>query len=65
MLRFFATYDVVADSVEEALDFVRGLEPDGASRTLKVEESEELESRPMEPKGVYARTGRVLFSGES
>jgi tetratricopeptide (TPR) repeat protein len=64
-LGFFVTYDVVADSVEEALDYVRRVESNDVRRTLIVDESEEIETRPTQPKGVYARTGRVLFSRES
>lgn len=58
---FFVTYDVVADSIDEALTFVARLEPQHVRATLRLSESEALEPRPTEPKGVYRRTGYHSF----
>jgi hypothetical protein len=59
---FFATYDVVADTADEALAFIRPFEPEGVRDTLAVEECTPGEAVPDEPKGVYeARGGHTFF----
>lgn len=63
-LGFFATYDVVADDVAEAIMFVRRFEPDAVGDSLVVSKFEALEDRPTEPKGVYSYTGHNLFPRE-
>lgn len=57
---FFSHFHVVADSPEEALDFVRSL--DDLPADLSVEEWEALEDRSSDPKGVYWRSGRIYFN---
>jgi tetratricopeptide (TPR) repeat protein len=59
---FFTTYDVVADSKEEAFTYVCGFEPEEMRDSLKIEECEVLEKRPDGPKGVYRITGYGIFS---
>jgi hypothetical protein len=59
---FFVSYDIVADSIDESLSFIRRIEGEEVRSSFRVEEATELESRPAEPKGVYARTGRILFT---
>lgn len=61
---FFSTYDVVADSVEEAMDYIRRFEGEEISPSLCVSEYEAIEASPSDPKGVYSYNGRTLFSGE-
>lgn len=60
---FFTTYEVVADSPDEALEVARLFEPDAVRDTLKIEESEAVEARPGEPKGVYSASGYSFFPG--
>ena len=60
---FFTTYEVVADSADEALEFARLFEPPGVRDSLRIEESEVLEERPGEPKGVYRSSGYSFFPG--
>ncbi|MBW3622482.1 MAG: tetratricopeptide repeat protein [Armatimonadetes bacterium] len=61
---FFTSYDVVADSREEALAYIRRIEPDEVGESLRIEEAKALEKRPDEPKGVYAAGPYSLFPGE-
>ena len=60
---FFTTYEVVADSSDEALELTRRFEPPGVQQTVRAEESEVLEARPNEPKGVYSASGYNFFPG--
>jgi tetratricopeptide (TPR) repeat protein len=60
---FFTTYKVVADSVDEALEFARSFEPADVRDSLKIDESEVIEARPGEPKGVYSTSGYSFFPG--
>ena len=59
---FYSNWHVVADSPEEALDFIRKIDHPAAS--LSVEEWEAVEARPRDPKGVYWRSGRVYYQDE-
>jgi tetratricopeptide (TPR) repeat protein len=61
---FYTTYEVVADSPEEALDLARRLEPPEVRARIEIEEVEDLEARPEDPKGVYRLTGRAFWSPE-
>ena len=64
-LGFCITYDVVADSPDSGMRFVRELESLRGHVDLRITESESLEARPTEPQGVYQRTGWAYFSVES
>ena len=55
---FYSNWQVLADSPEEALEFIRKIDPTAA---LSLEEWEAGEARPQDPKGVYWRSGRVYF----
>ena len=58
---FFCTYDVVADSPAEALQFIQRLERREPIADLSIEESRALEPRPRDPKGVYWCSGRTYY----
>jgi tetratricopeptide (TPR) repeat protein len=61
---YVVNYDVVADSVEEALAFVERMEEPAVRGNLIVDEQEILEDRPEDPKGVYKRTARHYYQIE-
>jgi len=62
---YYVTYDVVAETVEQALEFVREFENAEISPAdLSVEESKVLEQRPEDPMGVYRRTDRCSYKNE-
>jgi hypothetical protein len=61
---FFMSFDIVAESLEEALAYARRLERGDVSASLRVSECEALEMRPSMPKGIYRYTGRMLFPRE-
>jgi tetratricopeptide (TPR) repeat protein len=61
---YIVTYDVVADSVDEALTFIDRLEDPVVRGKLIVSEHEALEDRPDSPKGVYRRTPRFYYSDD-
>ena len=63
-MRRSRNYDVVADSVEQALTFVERMEAPAVRGLLLVEEHEVLEDRPDDPKGVYKRTERHYYERE-
>ncbi len=50
---FYRSYDVVADDLGEAMQYIRRIEPDGVRETLGIEEHHVCEPRPDGPKGVY------------
>lgn len=56
---FFCTCDVVADSPAEALQFIQRLDRREPIAGLAIEESQVLEPRPRDPKGVYWCSGRT------
>jgi tetratricopeptide (TPR) repeat protein len=60
-LGFFATFDIVADSPDEALEYARRLEAKEVGASLRIEECKDLEPRPDEPKGIYRYTPHYLF----
>ncbi len=60
---FLTSYDVVADSVEEAMEFIKEFEPREVRDSLSVEECEILESEP-QPKGVYETNGYSFYDEE-
>jgi tetratricopeptide (TPR) repeat protein len=61
---YIVNYDVVADSVDEALPFIERMEAPTLRGLLVVDEHEILEHRPDDPKGVYARTPRHYYARE-
>ena len=62
---FYVTYEVVADSTEEALDLARRFEPPEVREGLEIEKVKDLEARPEDPKGVYRLTGRIFWSPDA
>lgn len=58
---FFATYTVVADTPEEALEFIRPFEPEEVRFTLKLNTAVDIEPQPDNPKGVYEAVGAYQF----
>jgi len=50
---FYSTFDVVADTPDEALGFIRLFEPVEVRASLRVAQYKRIEARPDEPKGVY------------
>jgi hypothetical protein len=61
---FFTSFDVVADTPEEALEFARRFEPPQIQDSLALEEVERIEARPGDPKGVYSARGRCIFPAD-
>jgi len=59
---YYVTYDVVAETPEEALAFVREFEDQSVQEALTIEEATALEPRPTEPLGVYRRTRRAYYN---
>jgi tetratricopeptide (TPR) repeat protein len=55
----FVEYDVVAESVEQAIGWIGDFEPEISRDAWTVESSEAIEPRPDEPMGVYWRACRV------
>ncbi|MEZ4489455.1 MAG: hypothetical protein R3F51_17855 [Cyanobacteriota/Melainabacteria group bacterium] len=60
-LGFFSTYEVVASSTEEALEYIKEIESKDLVATLSLDEAEELAPEPSLTKGVYWRSGYNLF----
>lgn len=62
LLRFFVSYDVVAESPEKAMEYVRRCEEADLRESLTIDKCEEIEPRPSDPAGVY-RIGKYhLYS---
>jgi tetratricopeptide (TPR) repeat protein len=59
---FYSNWQVLADSPDEALDFIRAIDRPAVPLTL--EEWEAAEERSRDPKGVYWRSGRAYFQDE-
>jgi tetratricopeptide (TPR) repeat protein len=59
---YFVSYDVVADTLEEAIAFVEGMEDPAVRGNFVVDECEVLEERPTDPKGVYKRSARTYYA---
>ncbi|MBI5364944.1 MAG: hypothetical protein HZA53_17330 [Planctomycetes bacterium] len=60
-LAFFATYVVIADSSEDALELCRRFEPPHVGRSLRVESSTDLGAAPNELLGVERALGGYTF----
>jgi tetratricopeptide (TPR) repeat protein len=58
---FLANYTVVADSAEEALEYIRPFEPEEVRFTLKINSAVDLESQPESLKGVYDAIAAYYF----
>jgi tetratricopeptide (TPR) repeat protein len=58
---FLATYTVVADSPEEALEYIRSFEPEEVRFTLQINSAVDLEPQPDAPKGVYDAVATYQF----
>jgi tetratricopeptide (TPR) repeat protein len=58
---FYITYDVVADNVDEGLQFIREFEDDDVKGNLFIDEQDLMEFRPDDPKGVYRRNGYSFY----
>ena len=61
---FFMSFDIVADSPDDALEYARRFEGQDAGGSLRMDECKELEARPNEPKGIYRYTPHHLFPKE-
>ena len=61
---FFANYWVIADTPDEALEYIRPFEPPSARASLKVSEAEVEDTVQGEPKGVVRTHGGYTFFQE-
>ncbi len=63
---FWRKYDVVADDEDEAMQFIRRVEPEHIRPTLRLDEARIVEDAPDQPKGVYWCTSYAFYqeSGE-
>ena len=61
---YIVTYDLVADTLDEALRYVERMEDPIVRGNLLVDAHEVLESRPDDPKGVYRRSARHYYERE-
>lgn len=59
---FFSSYELVAESAEQCLEYIKEVEPPEVRDSLKLEQVEQLETCPGEPQGVYWRSGYAFFS---
>lgn len=59
---FYTSYDLIAESTEEALKLIREFERSGIRNSLEIEEYKSLEGRPNDPKGIYAVTNLALYA---
>ena len=64
MKGYFIKYDVVAESVTQALEWVVQFERLATLDALSVEEADALEPRPQSPMGVYWRGDRHSYAAE-
>lgn len=62
--QFFRHYEVVADSLDEALALVSPFEPEAVRASLSLEKSHDDGAAPDQPGGVYYRSGYIFFTGE-
>jgi tetratricopeptide (TPR) repeat protein len=61
---YFVTYDVVAESLEQALQFLQGFVSAVHPGNAEIEETEVLEEHADQPLGVYWRSGRCYYDDE-
>jgi Flp pilus assembly protein TadD len=62
--RFLIAYIVAADSVEEAFELAKRLEPEELRASLSIDECEPGEKCADDPTGVYSVSGYLLFPAE-
>lgn len=60
---FFSSVDVVAESVDEAIEYIQALQ-DVDLASFEADELEDIEPRPSDPKGVYRMSGRSFYEDE-
>jgi tetratricopeptide (TPR) repeat protein len=58
---FYTTYDVIAETEEEAVNLIKRFEPEEVKDSIKVEEIKIIENRPNDPTGVYETSGYGFF----
>jgi hypothetical protein len=58
---FYTTYDVIAETEEEAVNQIKRFEPEEVKDSIKVEEIKIIENRPNDPTGVYETSGYGFF----
>jgi tetratricopeptide (TPR) repeat protein len=58
---YVVTYDVVAESIEQALGFVERMESPAVRGNLQVDEHEIIDDSPGDPQGVYRRTAPFYY----
>lgn len=61
---FYTTYDVVADTPDEALGFARALDTRGPAADWTIDEAKAVEPRPGDLKGVCSAGGRIFYEEE-
>lgn len=61
---FLTLYGVVAESPEEAMDYIKQFERDEIKDTIKFREAKELEPKPDIPKGIYSTHDLVALPEE-
>lgn len=58
---FWRKYDVVADDEEEAMRFIRRLEPERIRPSLRLDEAEVIDAASDQPKGIYWCTDYAFY----
>ena len=58
---FWRKYDVVANDEDEAMEFIRRVEPEHIRDTLRLDEAEIVDAAPDQPKGVYWCTSYAFY----
>ena len=58
---FWRKYDVVANDEDEAMEFIRRVEPEHIRPTLRLDEAQVVEAAPDQPKGVYWCTSYAFY----
>lgn len=58
---YFTSFDVVADDMNEALEFIKLFEPENIHNTIRINESEVLDGNHKQPKGVYKAIGYMFY----
>lgn len=61
---FFVNYEVVADTTEEAMEYIAGFEDPALRQNLLLEKVEVIQSCPNDAKGVVWRSDRIYYNDE-